>query len=207
MADEIEMISHEDEVELIGDDYDDGLVVLGDPAAVERFLDWAGLPSAQKDLRLDRLWRVLDIGGDVVRTGSDVAANSGRYLKLTEESWQRVREFGLMETKTPGISHAMLGRPGLISGWIQIDDGPGSLLTNPALLRGIGGLMTQLARQGEAAELKALLLKIDEKLDDVRRGQRDSVLAKMDRARLAIEEAMAIREHGGNRETSSHPRD
>lgn len=107
-----------------------------------------------------------------------------------------------MPTKTKGISHAMLGEPGAINKWLQVDSGPGSLLTNPALLSGIGGLMTQFAKQAEANELKALLVKIDEKLDDVRRTQRDSVLAKMDRAALAIKEALTIHEHSGNRETA-----
>lgn len=189
-----------DEIQLIGDD--DGMAVLGAPAAVERFLDSVGLLSVSKDFRLDRLGRVLDVGAEVARATSDVAADSGRYVKLTEESARGVRELGLMKTKTPGISHAMLGEPGKISGWLQIDDGPGSLLTNPALLSGIGGLMAQLARQAEAAELKALLVKIDEKLDDVRRAQRDRVLAKLHRATYAIGAAMAIREHGGNRETA-----
>ena len=47
------------------------------------------------------------------------------------------------------------------------EDGPGSLLTNPAVLSGMGGLMSQFAQQSEAQELKALLVSIDEKLDDV----------------------------------------
>ena len=189
-----------DEIQLIGDD--DGLAVLGAPDAVERFLGSVGLLSVSKDFRLDRLGRVLDVGAEVARATSDIAANSGRYVKLTKESAQRVKEFGLMKTKTPGISHAMLGEPGSISKWLQIENGPGSLLTNPALLSGIGGLMTQLAKQTEANELKDLLAKIDEKLDDVRRAQRDSVLAKMDRATLAIKEAMTIREHGGSQATA-----
>jgi hypothetical protein len=106
-----------------------------------------------------------------------------------------------MKTKTDGISHAMLGDPGKVSKWLQIEDGPASLLTNPAVLSGVSGLMSQLAQQSEAHELKAFLVRMDEKLDDVRRAQRDAVLAKMNRAAAAIEEAMTLREHGGDPET------
>ena len=189
-----------DEVQLIVSD--DGLAVLGATAAVERYLDSVGLLSVSRDIPMDRVRRFLDVGAEVVRATSDVVASSGRYVKLTKESAARVRELGLMKTKTPGISHAMLGEPGSISKWLQIEDGPGSLLTNPALVSGIGGLMAQLANQAEAAELKALLVSIDEKLDDARRAQRDGVLAKMDRATFAIEEAITIRDHGGNGETA-----
>lgn len=189
-----------DEIELVSDG--DGLAVVGEQHAVERFLESVGLLSVSKAFRLDNLGRILGVGGEVIRNASDVAKNSGRYLKLTAESAARAKELGLMPTKTKGISHAMLGEPGAINKWLQVESSPGSLLTNPALLSGIGGLMTQFAKQAEANELKALLVKIDEKLDDVRRTQRDTVLAKMDRAALAIKEALTIHEYGGNRETA-----
>jgi hypothetical protein len=128
---------------------------------------------------------------------------SARYLKLTPESAKRLQDAGgLMKTKTEGISHAMLGETGKQSlKWLQVEDGLGSLLMNPAVLSGVGGLMSQFAQQAEAQELKALLVRIDEKLDDVRRSQRDAVLAKMKSAAAAIEEAMTIREHGGDPKT------
>lgn len=200
MADEIPDETPEEAteaIELIADD--DGLAVIGAPGAVERFLDSLGLLPESKDLQLGR---VFEVGAGVAQAASEVAENSGRYVKLTKESAERVREFGLMKTKTPGISHAMIGDPGSIEKWIQIEGGAGSLLTNPALLSGVGGLMMQLAKQSEADELKALLLRMDEKLDDLRRKERDKILAKADRAALAIKEAMTIREHGGNRETA-----
>lgn len=61
--------------------------------------------------------------------------------------------------------------------------------------------MSQLAQQSEAQELRALLVRIDEKLDDVRRAQRDAVLAKMRSAAAAIDEAMTIRSLGGDPKT------
>jgi hypothetical protein len=118
-------------------------------------------------------------------------------VRLTKESARLVNEFGLMETRTPGVSHAMVGKPGSISRWLQIETGPGSFVTNPAFLSGAAGIMAQFARQQEMNEITRLLTTIDGKLDDVRRAQRDTVLAKMDGVASAIKEATTIREHVG----------
>lgn len=188
-----------EEVELFHDG--EGLAVIGNQSAVEHFLDSLGLLSFSQELQLDRLRPALDTGSKVAEVAADIAENAGRYVKLTKESFEDVKELGLMPTKTRGVSHAMIGAPGSIGKWIQIEDGPASLLMNPVVLSGVAGIMAQLARQQEAKELKHLLGAIDEKLDDVRRQLRDAVLAKMDRVSFAIDEAIAIREHGGDRET------
>lgn len=188
------------EIELVSDG--DGLVVTGDRSAVERFLDHAGLLPNAKEFGLGKLSTVLKSGGEVAKTASGIAEQSALYLKLTPESAKRLKDAGgLMKTKSKGVSHAMLGDPGNIGKWLQVEDGPASFLTNPAVLSGIGGLMSQFAQQAEAQELKALLVRIDEKLDDVRRTQRDAVLAKVGRAAAVIEEAMTIHRHGGDPQT------
>lgn len=189
------------EIELVSDG--EGVVVAGDPSAVERFLDHAGLLEQAQQFDLGRLSTVLKAGANTVTTVSGIAEQSGMYLKLTPESAKRLKDAGgLMKTKTKGISHAMLGETGKKSlKWLQVEDGPTSLLSSPAVLSGVGGLMSQVAQQSEARELKALLLRIDEKLDDVRRAQRDTVLAKMTSAAAAIDEAMIIRAEGGDPKT------
>jgi hypothetical protein len=188
------------EIELVQDG--DGLIVVGDQSAVERFLDYAGLLPDAARVSLGKLSGVLRSGAAAAETASGIAEQSAFYLKLTPESAKRLKDAGgLMKSKTDGISHAMLGDPGKVSKWLQVEDGPTSLLMNPAVLSGVGGLMSQFAQQSESHELKALLVRMDEKLDDVRRAQRDAVLAKMNRAAGAIEEAMTLREHGGDPET------
>lgn len=189
------------QIELVSDG--DGVVVSGDRGAVERFLDRAGLRSEAGEISLRKLSAVARAGGEVAKTTSEVVEQSALYLKLTPESAKRLKDAGgLMKTKTKGISHAMLGEPGKKSlKWLQVEDGPASLLSNPAVLSGVGGLMTQFAQQAEAHELKALLVRMDEKLDDLRRGQRDGLLAKLDGAAAAIEEAMTIHRHGGDPNT------
>lgn len=189
------------EIELVSDG--EGVVVAGDRSAVERFLDHADLLPQARDFGLGKLTNVLKPGADVMKTASGIVEQSALYLKLTPESAKRLKDAGgLMKTKTTGISHAMLGETGKQSlKWLQVEDGPASPLLNPAVLSGVGGLMSQFAQQTEAQELKALLVRIDQKLNDVRRAQRDAVLARMQSAAAAIEEAMTIRERGGDPKT------
>ena len=181
------------EIQLISDG--DGLAVIGNPTAVERFLVSEGLPS--KDLGLQRLGPVLSAGAAAAQAGSEIAANSGRWVQLTKESAQIVHKYGLMPSKTPGVSHAMVGQPGSIKSWLQIAKGPGSIAGNPALLAGAAGIMAQLAMRQTMNEITDYLATIDEKVDDVLRAQKDAVLARMIGVGFVIEEAMTIREARG----------
>ncbi|MEU1176866.1 hypothetical protein ABZ464_04320 [Streptomyces sp. NPDC005820] len=183
----------DNEIQLISDG--DGLAVIGNATDVERFLTSEGLPS--KDLGAQRFKSVFGTGATVAQAGSDIAANSGRWVKLTKESAERVKKFGLMESKTPGISHAMIGKPGSIKNWLQIEKGAGSFLTNPARLAGAAGLMAQLSMQQTMDEITDYLATIDEKVDDVLRSQKDAVLSRMIGMDLVIEETMTIREQVG----------
>lgn len=188
------------EIDLIHDG--EGLAILGEPATVERFLESHDFLPNPQSICGESLKSVLETGSMVAEVLAEISACSGRYVRLTKESAERVKEFGLMPTKIKGVSHAMIGNPGSINKWIQIENGPMSLLANPAFLSGAAGIMAQLARQQEAKELRRLLETIDGKLDDVRRRQRDEILAKMDRADSLIGEAATIREHGGDCETN-----
>jgi len=188
MNDEIEPIG-DDEIELISDG--DGLAVIGNPTAVERFLATQGLAS--QELGLPRRGAVMRAGASIAQAGSEIAASSGRWVQLTQESAQKVSQFGLTPTKTPGVSHAMVGKPGEIKNWIQIVQGPGSMAANPALLSGAAGIMAQVAMQQAMAEITDYLAVIDQKLDDVLRAQTNQVLARMDGVDLAIKEATSVR--------------
>ncbi|WP_419707723.1 hypothetical protein [Promicromonospora sp. NFX87] len=182
------------EIQLISDG--DGLALIGDPMAVERFLDSNGLPS--KDLGLHRLRPVLGAAAGAAQASSEIAANSGRWLKLTEESARLVTEHGLRTSSKTGLSSGVLkGNSGQIKGFVEFAKGPGSLLTNPAILAGAAGIMAQLAMQQAMDEITDYLATIDEKVDDVLRAQKDAVLADMIGVNLVIEEAMTVREHVG----------
>jgi hypothetical protein len=181
------------EIELVSDGA--GLAVIGEARAVERFLAAENLAS--KEIRADRLQGLLARGAELAQAGSEISANSGRWVQLTKESAEKVKKFGLMDSGKPGVKHAMIGKPGEVQSWIQIAKTPSSLLTNPAVLSGAAGIMTQMAMQQQMAEIADYLERIDEKLDDVLRAQKNQVLARLDGVGLAVREAMSVRDSVG----------
>lgn len=184
-----------DDVQLISDG--DGLAVIGDPGAVERFLVSEGLAS--KDLGLARLSRTLNTGSTAAKAASDLQAASGRWVKLTQESAKKYHSGHLMKGSTSGVARAVeVNKNGQIKGILEIAKTPGAFLTSPARLAGVAGIMAQLAMQQTMEEITDYLAVIDEKVDDVIRGQKDAVLADMIGSGLVIDEALTVREHTGS---------
>jgi len=181
----------DDEIQLISDG--DGLAVIGSPTAVERFLVSEGLPS--RDLGLPRLGSVLAAAAGVAQAGSGISANSGRWVKVTEKSAQALKKYQLMKGSSPGVSLGVLTEKGKIKEVLEL--APRSFMTDPALLAGAAGIMAQLAIQQTINELTDYLAAIDEKVDDILRAQKDSVVADMIGVDLVVEEAMTIREQVG----------
>ncbi|WP_137123524.1 hypothetical protein [Segeticoccus rhizosphaerae] len=184
----------ESEIQLISDG--DGLAVIGSPTAVERFLVSEGLPS--RDLGLRRLAPAMGSVAGAAQAGSEIAANSGRWVQLTKQSAELVSKHGLRTSSKTGLSSGVLkGSKGQVKGFVEFAKGPGSVLSNPALLAGAAGIMAQLAMQQAMDEITTYLATIDEKVDDVLRAHKDAVLADMIGVDFVIEDAMTVREHVG----------
>lgn len=185
-----------DEIQLISDG--DGLAVIGPPEAVERFLMSEGLVA--KDLELQRLLPAIGTAAVATRVGAELTANSGRWVKLTKESVGAIKKYGLMTNGKTGLKMGVVQAKGQAKGIksiVQFSKGPGAMLTSPALLSGAAGIMAQYAMQQSMDEIADYLAVIDEKVDDLLRGQRDAVLADMIGIDLVIDEAMTIRAHVG----------
>ena len=193
MADE-EDATH-DEVGLIVDA--DGMAVIGEPTAVDRVLRSAGLRDASMEIDLRRLKPWLGVASEAARSASEAVADSARWIKLTERSAELYKEHGLIPTSTPGVSWAMVGRPGKVGNWLDVEQGFGSVATNPAALSGLAGILAQVAQQQATAEITAYLAKIDLKVDDILRKHDDHVVSRMVGAGSVIEEAMSLREQMG----------
>jgi hypothetical protein len=184
----------DDEIQLISDG--DGLAVIGDPTAVDRFLLSEGVSST--DLAWPGLGTAFSAGAAVAQAGSEIAANSGRWVKLTKESAQLVHKHGLRESSAGLRTGVVNGGKGQIGGFVSfVKSTPGSLLSNPALLAGAAGVMAQVAMQQTMNEISDYLATIDEKLDDVLRAQEDAVWADVIGVGFDIEEALTLREHAG----------
>ncbi|WP_329215424.1 hypothetical protein OG257_30155 [Streptomyces sp. NBC_00683] len=180
----------DNEIQLISDG--DGLAVLGNEADVERFLASEGLAS--KDLGAQRLKSVIGVGAVAAQVGSDLAANSGRWVKLTPKSARLVKKYGLRESSKTGFSTGVVkGQKGQIRGFVEFVKAPRSLLSNPAVLANAAKLMSQVAMQQTMDEITDYLATIDAKVDDVLRAQKDAVLARMIGVGFVVEEVMTIR--------------
>lgn len=184
------------EIELVTDG--DGLAVIGDSADVERFLLDQGLSAVpSKSLDVRRLSSFAGTSGTALRAGSEVAANSGRWVKLTAESAHAVKQYGLMATKTPGVSHAMIGKPGEVKQWLQIAQAPTALLSGPMALSALSTMMQQQAMQQQMDQIMEYLQEINEKVDDILRAQKDAVFAEMIGVDLVVEDALTVRDQVG----------
>ncbi|WP_211225713.1 hypothetical protein [Nocardioides alkalitolerans] len=183
-----------EEIQLVADDH--GLAVIGNPNAVEQFLAAEGLVAvgpSSTGLGVGRLRGLLSTGSAAAQGASDITANSGRWVKLSSESAKSMNKYGLRKSSKTGLSTGVLkGEKGQVKGFVEFVRGPGTALTNPAMLAGAAGMMAQLAMQQTMDEITDYLERIDAKLDDVLRAQKDSVVSRLTGAGMAIDEAMTV---------------
>lgn len=187
-ADELDLLDHE--LELITDG--DGVAVIGPPLAVEQFLTSRGLAES-RDLGLQNLRRTTGGAAGVVQAASQIAENSGRWIKLTEKSAKALKDLPAMKGSSGDVARAIVMKNGKTKHILEFVRTPGAMLTNPAVLAGAAGIMAQVAMQQTMDEIIDYLAKIDAKVDDVLRAQKDAALAQMIGVELVIDEAMTIR--------------
>ncbi|MCB8045009.1 hypothetical protein JM654_15305 [Microbacterium oxydans] len=93
------------EIELVSDG--DGVAIFGDPREVDLFLSTAGVPS--KEIALHQRLGSAPARRLGRRAGglSQIAANSGRWVKLTEESAKALKLGKAMKGSSDGVSRAI----------------------------------------------------------------------------------------------------
>ncbi len=199
MTDQISTDDLGDEIEFISDG--EGLVVVGEPAAVDRFAASAGVPSRVLDL--ERVTSAVSPNaiaktGSMMQTASEISANAGRWMKLTEESARAAQAANLVQRSGGKFVQATTrGANGQFTKNLQFVAKPGAMLTNPAILAGVGGIMAQYAMQQTMEEITDYLEKIDAKVDDILRAQKDAVLADLIGVELMLDEVMVVRTQVG----------
>ena len=185
------------EVELVTDG--EHLLVFGASRHdVEEFLRFQGLLDRAHAFGSKRLAPALRASAEMASRLSETASESGLWVKLTPESAQSIKDFGLTDSGVPGVAHAMAGARGSIKKWLRIDTTAGAKVSNPAALAGVAGALSQAAREQEAAQLRALLERLDIKLDQVLRGQRDDILGDLAGIERELRAAMLTREMEGS---------
>ncbi|MCL2652425.1 MAG: hypothetical protein FWD63_01375 [Propionibacteriaceae bacterium] len=182
------------EIQLFSDG--DGLAVFGEAADVDRFLASSGLASTQIPVA-----SLVSRAGAAVTAASELAANSGRWVKLTEQSARAIRQVGLRTSGKTGLATGVLkGKSGQIKGFVEFVKAPATLganLLNPAVLASVGTLMQQQAMMKTMEEIKEYLAEIEAKVDDIIRAQNDAVLAQMIGVGLILDEAVEVRDSVG----------
>lgn len=181
-----------DGVELIRDG--ENLLVVGDSKrAVESFMRSIGALEGARKITSRQLAPMLRSVADLTHAVADAVSESGLWVKLTGESAEAIKEFGLTDTEVPGVAYAMAGRPGDIKQWLKISKSPGAKMSSPTVLSGIAGSLGQAATQLEADQMRALIESLDEKIDQVLRGQRDAIVGPLNGVQRHIRSAQTSR--------------
>jgi hypothetical protein len=180
------------EIEIIVDD--GGIALIGDEKHLDRLLATSQLTSMPIDL--SRLTPIVGQLGVAAQGGAEIAANAGRWLKLTKESAKALKLGNAMKGSTVDVARAVMTENGKVSKILEFVK-PGQLLSNPAVLTGVGGMMAQFAMQQAMKEITDYLKRIEEKLGDVVQSLKHAQIAPMLAAADIIDDVMAVRDSVG----------
>lgn len=170
-----------------------GLVVVGPDRAVEAYVKSQNLPS--RAINKAQLWRALGSAGAVTQAAATISASSGRWVEITAESAEHMRQLQAMRGSTDGVVRAILMKDGKTEHIVEIVKN--SPLKNPTTIASVGTMATQLAMQQTMDQIIDYLQSIESKVDDVLRGQKDQVYSRLISVGAVIDEAMAVRESTG----------
>lgn len=172
------------EIAVINDEQ--GLLFLGDQKAITAFLNDNHLASRAFTVR------AAGTAGVALKVAGEVAESSGRWVKLTKESAELVKQYGKKGALQPGVVQKKNGQ---IVKWLKFES-PGDLFS-PAMAAGVGGMMAQMALEQSIREITDYLADIDEKVSDLLRDQKDQTIADLMGVALELDEAAAIRSKTG----------
>ena len=183
-----EIISASDaqqDIQIIKDEQ--GMLILGDDAAVDSWLDVTGLRKQARGVTM----QALHAGSKGFQMLGDAAVHNGRWVKLTEESAQKVAQYG-------GTGTGVVREGGKIRHILKFEDlSKASSLANPQMLTGVAGVMTQMALEQAIQEITDYLETIDSKIDDLLQDQKDQSIANLVGVAHMIDETMMIRSKVG----------
>lgn len=145
----------------------------------------------------DSVSSIVDSANSVTDSIGSMAETVGKWIKTSNEIFKIVEKYRLSEAKTPGVLQSVLGQIEGLKGVAPTVKTAASSNVSPAAVAGPAGVMAQMAMQQAIAEIMDYLERIDQKLDDVLRNQKNDVLSRMDGVRLAIQEATSIRDSVG----------
>ena len=168
---------------------EEGLLLFGDEKALLQIEDHALTPT--KRISKQQMARAAGYIG--VATG-ELAANSGRWVKLTAESAEAVRAAGGVETVVAGV---LRGDAGQIVQHLRFDNFAAAGLLTPTAPAVLGGMAAQYALEAALDDITAYLEVIDAKLDKLLKQRKTQTLGQLGGVISVIDEAAQIFEQTG----------
>ncbi|HIW91287.1 MAG TPA: hypothetical protein H9870_06475 [Candidatus Corynebacterium avicola] len=185
------------ELQLIKDD--EGLAVIGEASLVEAF---CGSLDLTDKTPVRNLGTRLSGASGLAAVGQQYVETSGRWLKLTDESFAALKTASMTQSKTTGNFFAILRSPdGKITKNLQFLENPGkgiAGIASPAALAAAASMLNQMAMQQTIDEIKDYLDVIDRKVDDILRNQTIDIVSKMYGVGDLIDEAFIVRDSVGH---------
>ena len=171
---------------------DDGVLVLGSDAALERFDQAAPRPTRRMSPK------IFSTVSTVLGGASGVAATSGRYIKLDAESAAFVKANGVnLDQITSGVIRAKDtagGSGGAIAKHLTFEQ---AALVTPAGGAALAVAGAKMAIEKMLEEIQDYLEVIDAKLDMLLEQHRTNALGRLGGVALTIDEATALHEQTG----------
>lgn len=158
-----------------------GLLFLGEPGEIKQWLDERGITSREFTTK------ALKVGANAAQAAGELAQGSGRWVKLTKESSQLLKQYGKAGALQKGVAQGANGR---IVKWLEFTTP--SQLFSPAMATGVAGVMAQAALEQAIQEITDYLASIDKKVDELLQDQKDRSVSDLIGVALEIDEAEAI---------------
>lgn len=134
--------------------------------------------------------QTLSKAGQALTTLGEAQAQSGRWLKMTQESAALVRKLGPSHAKADGLMTGVVrADKGRIFKHLKFEN---VALVTPAAPMMLGAIATQLALDAALDEITTCLERMDVKLDRLLKQHKSETLGVLGGVTLAIDEAHAI---------------
>lgn len=167
----------------------DGVLLFGSEASLAPFD--ADPDVVSKSISKSHMARV---AGHAGTAGGKLAAESGRWVKLTSASAKDVKAAGGISKVAAGV---LRGDTGQITKHLKFENLTKGALLTPAAPAVLGAMATQFALEAALDDITAYLESIDLKLDQLLKQRKTETLGELGGVTLAIDEAAAIYAHTG----------
>lgn len=170
---------------------DDGVVVLGEQGLLADLDAVAGLKARAVPQR------ALNTLAGVLQVGSQVQANSGRWLKMDDKTMKYLQDNGVTDVVSGVVRRkniSSVAKGGQITKHLTFEK---AALVTPAGSAVAASMVTQAAIEAALEDITEYLEVIDAKLDRLLKQRRVEVLGQLGGVTLAIDEANAIHAETG----------